>query len=205
MDNLFVKASGITNLTDARYFAAKEVAYLGFCLEEGHPQYLDPSKMLALREWVQGPQIVGEFWQTPAATVREAANFYQLDAVQVPLALPNLAFLAPLPVLLHTSAAQLAISAAETAFSIIPTIKGLVIDVPETISSAALATLREVAKVYPVFLHTAAPLESLRSWVGSLRPVGLSIAGGTEERVGVKSFDDIEAIFDWLEGGLYGE
>lgn len=205
MDNLFVKASGVTNLTDARYFAAKEVAYLGFCLEEGHVQYVEPSKMLAFREWIQGPQIVGEFWQTPAATVREASNFYQLDAVQVPLALPNLDLLAPLPILLHTSAAQLALSTVETAFSTIPTIQGLVVDVPETISSMALATLREVAKAYPVFLHTDAPLELLRAWVGSLRPVGLGVAGGTEERVGVKSFDDVEAIFDWLEGGLHGE
>jgi hypothetical protein len=32
----------------------------------------------------------------------------------------------------------------------------------------------------------------------SLQPAGISLVGGEEERVGVKSFDEIEAIFDVL-------
>ena len=34
-NHMLIKASRITNLTDARYFAAKEVDFLGFNLEEG--------------------------------------------------------------------------------------------------------------------------------------------------------------------------
>lgn len=200
MDSLFVKASGITNLTDARYFAAKEVAYLGFCLEEGHPQYLDPSVMLALREWVQGPKITGEFWQSPAATVREAATFYQLEVVQVPLQLPQLATLGDVPTLLYTTAAALSMHAVETAYGLLPNVKAIVVEVSAETSPEAWQRLRQVAASYPIVLHTAAPLENLREWVGSLRPVGLSVSGGAEERVGVKSFEEVDEIFDWLEG-----
>ena len=81
---MLIKASGITNLTDARYFAAKEVDFLGFNLEENTEGYLDPMHMKAIREWVQGPKVVGEFTHASTHYVREAAAFFGLDAVQVP-------------------------------------------------------------------------------------------------------------------------
>ncbi|MBP6828235.1 MAG: N-(5'-phosphoribosyl)anthranilate isomerase, partial [Saprospiraceae bacterium] len=80
---MLIKASRITNLTDARYFAAKEVDFLGFNLEEGTEDYLDPIYMKAIREWVEGPQIVGEFSAGSADVVREYASFFGLDAVQI--------------------------------------------------------------------------------------------------------------------------
>ena len=56
-----VKASQITNLTDARYFAAKEVEWLSFDFTEGSSTYIDPMKARAMFDWVEGPCIVGEF------------------------------------------------------------------------------------------------------------------------------------------------
>ena len=47
---MLLKATAVMNLTDARYFAAKEVDYLGFNLEEGTEGYLDPMYMKAIRE-----------------------------------------------------------------------------------------------------------------------------------------------------------
>ncbi|MFN0036896.1 MAG: hypothetical protein ACKVUS_17710, partial [Saprospiraceae bacterium] len=82
MPTLF-KAGRVAHLTDARYFAAKEVDFLGFNLEEGTEGYLDPMYMKAIREWVQGPKIVGEFSRSTVAVVREAAAFFGMDAVQV--------------------------------------------------------------------------------------------------------------------------
>ena len=84
---MIIKASTITNLTDARYFAAQEVDYLGFNLEPDTPGFLDPIYMKAMREWVQGPKIVGEFANMPLAHIQEAAQFYGLDAVQIPLSI----------------------------------------------------------------------------------------------------------------------
>jgi phosphoribosylanthranilate isomerase len=78
-----IKASRVAHLTDARYFAAKEVDYLGFNLEAGTEGYLDPMYMKAIREWVEGPKIVGEFSHTPIRVVLEASAFYGLDVVQV--------------------------------------------------------------------------------------------------------------------------
>lgn len=80
---MLVKASSVTNLTDARYFAAKEVNYLGFNLEEGSPGYLEPASMKAIREWIAGPHIVGEFENAGIDHVLAAIEFYNLDVVQL--------------------------------------------------------------------------------------------------------------------------
>ena len=82
---MLIKASRITNLTDARYFAARDAAFLGFILEPGADGYLDPVFMQAMREWVEGPKIIGEFNEaTPPVHIAEAADFYHLDGVLAP-------------------------------------------------------------------------------------------------------------------------
>ena len=78
-----VKASQITNLTDARYFAAKEVEWLSFNFREGAENYIDPMKARAMFEWVEGPRIVGEFDGLTAADINFYTEGYQLQHIQV--------------------------------------------------------------------------------------------------------------------------
>ena len=61
MYNPQIKASQITNLTDARYFAAWGVEWLGFGLESGQDYFVTTAQMAAIKEWVEGPKMVGEF------------------------------------------------------------------------------------------------------------------------------------------------
>ena len=78
-----VKASSVTNLTDARYFAAWEVAWLGFNFDAGSDRYIQPQLMKAIREWVDGVKAVGEFNMQAPEEIRAAAELLALDAVQV--------------------------------------------------------------------------------------------------------------------------
>ena len=78
-----VKASSITNLTDARYFAAWEVEWLGFNLEAGNENFIQPVKVKAMKEWVDGVKIVGEFGLTTEEEVRSAVATMELDAIQL--------------------------------------------------------------------------------------------------------------------------
>lgn len=80
---MLIKASRVTNLTDARYFAARNASYIGFNLEEGTEDYLDPIYMKAIREWLEGPRMVGEFGSVSPAVAAEAASFLGLDAIQI--------------------------------------------------------------------------------------------------------------------------
>jgi len=78
-----VKASQITNLTDARYFAAWEVEWLGFNFDKGSENYIQPQVMKAIKEWVEGPKMVGEFSFSSAEDIRIAKEMLELDMVQV--------------------------------------------------------------------------------------------------------------------------
>ena len=80
-----IKAGRITNLTDARYFAARGVSWLGFQLDAGGEGQVSPQMFSALKEWVEGPLFVGNFGASTAAEINESAELLKLDMIQVGL------------------------------------------------------------------------------------------------------------------------
>ena len=51
-----IKISQITNLTDARYFAAWGVDFLGFDINPESEHFSSPSIVAEISEWVEGPE-----------------------------------------------------------------------------------------------------------------------------------------------------
>jgi phosphoribosylanthranilate isomerase len=201
---MIIKASRITNLTDARYFAAKDVGFLGFNLESGTEGFLEPIYMKAIREWVQGPAIVGEFSASPTAEIREAALFYGLDAVQVTeRQLPELDLLEGISVILHLQTD----GKPENTSALLAQVKGKFQYALLDFSSANmhwadlqhnLSAWQQLAREYPLLLHLDVQPESLQEIMAALPIAGFSFTGGEEEKVGVKSYEDIDEIFDVL-------
>jgi phosphoribosylanthranilate isomerase len=199
---MLLKASSITNLTDARYFAAREVNYLGFNLEAGSDRFLDPIYMKAIREWVEGPVIVGEFHLSPLETIREAASFYGLDAVEVPAEqASNLDVLEGLKVLLYLSAGpeptdleylKQAVGNCELLILDFGSCEWAEIEPFQAQWKSALPDL-------PVLLQFNFKPDVIEAASQFLPNVGLGFVGEEEEKVGVKSFDDLEALFEQLE------
>jgi len=60
MPKIKIKASSITNLTDARYFAAMLVDYLGFQLDLSHDERINSEEFHGIKAWVEGPKIVAQ-------------------------------------------------------------------------------------------------------------------------------------------------
>ncbi len=196
---MIVKATQITTLTDARYFAAKEVAFLGFNLEAGTVGYLDPVYMKAIREWVEGPEIVGEFSQSPVSVVREAASFFGLDAVQVGASyIDVLDQLSGFKVLLSIDACIGAAGAESLMARAGAQVVFFLLDFSGCEHLANDAAWALLCGRYPVLLHLDVPTKTLQQVLDALQPAGVSLSGGEEERVGVKSFDEMEEIFEWM-------
>lgn len=195
---MLIKASRITNLTDARYFAAKEVDFLGFNLEEGTEGFLEPMYMKAIREWVEGPKIVGEFSRATPAYVREAAAFFGLDAVQVtPQVSAQLSDLEGLTVFMEILSSEMDERFFQQAA---PHVSWFLVKMESAhLSENLLSKIKTVCSQHPVLLQTDAPARQFSKLLETLQPAGLSLVGGEEEQVGVKSFDEIEAIFELLE------
>ena len=203
---MLLKASAVTNLTDARYYAAKEVHYLGFNLEEGTPGYLDPMYMKAIREWVAGPKIVGEFSTSSAAHALAAAEFFGLDAVQLSAAqhAAHLSELSGLEIILHVNADLPSAEVEQVFRSAAPYVSCFLLDF--SAKSDWESTLynnagfwNELFALRPTMLQADLSAAQLPGLLARIRLGGLSLVGGEEEKIGVKSFDQIEEIFDALE------
>ncbi|MBL7808957.1 MAG: hypothetical protein JNN28_14140 [Saprospiraceae bacterium] len=204
-----IKASRIAHLTDARYFAAREVAYLGFNLEEGTEGYLDPMYMKAIREWVEGPKIVGEFSSAPIEVVRESASFFGLDAVQVSAAVhgDRLAHLGGLEVILQVEIGPNGLKIPAEALKGYAALVDVLLfeatsdtDVQELFASDP-DFWYNLFRQKPSLLQANVPAEVWPELIREYHLAGLGLTGSEEEQVGVKSFDEIEEIFEILDGG----
>lgn len=195
----FIFARRITNLTDARYFAAKDAAYLTFILEPSAEGFLDPVYMQAMREWVEGPAIIGEYPSpTPADNINEAVAFYKLDGVLLPLSddLPliqaeNIWIRVPV----DTPDLEKILSVNNQYAT------GWILELPAGSTSwlPLAATIQPLCAQYAVVLQYDGAPDEIEAVMSSIGPAGLGLRGGEEEQVGVKSFDDIEAVFDYLD------
>lgn len=208
-----VKAGAITHLTDARYFAAWEVEWLGFALSPGDGFSASAAQLMALREWVDGVNICGEFTLADADFVREAAAALSLDAVQVDMltdadalralqgqvvriqevVIEGYADFADLDALLHAHADAIEY------FLLNFTKGGLTWDDLADGAPVSREQLHHWAVRYPLLLdiHTGSTPPS--QLLAQLPIRGFALQGSEEEKVGFKSFDELDTFFEDLE------
>ena len=209
MLKLKIKASQITNLTDARYFAAKEVNWLSFNFAEKTDNYIEPMRARAMFDWVEVPHIVGEFDGFDADAVNFYAENWGLKAVQIGQKTETFDVKSPhilkeIIVKTHTTAEilrgllspfknivaafQLNFEAHHLSFS----------DMKNNKCALNVADLSSLCAAFNIILNIDFQLVELEEII-HLKPFGLSLRGGEEERVGVKSYDELDEIFDRLE------
>jgi len=202
-----IKASQVTNLTDARYFAARGVEWLGFNLDSGTENFIHPQNIKAIKEWLEGPKIVGEFGMQDISEITAAITFLNLDVIQVGM-------------FADTSSSTL---------RDITVIKEIVIetdsdyyDLRSTLETASANvdifllnysknnlswnsilpkknSLKDLCGRFKIILSIDFKLTELSDILESVPIYGLSLKGGEEEQVGFKSFDELDEILDALE------
>jgi phosphoribosylanthranilate isomerase len=208
-----VKASSITNLTDARYFAAWEVKWLGFCLDPGASEFVSPEQFLAFREWVDSVELVGEFGDQDWPFIAETLRQLPLDAIQIAHPLPP----ARPPDISTTPLIQEMILAEDTTadqlrgqlVSFGPNVSYFLLDfvrnglsweaIREEGSLLPVGELRSLCNEFPILLAFDWTPENLEDILFHLHPMGISVQGGDEEKVGVKSFEQLDALFELLQ------
>jgi phosphoribosylanthranilate isomerase len=209
---MLIKASAITNLSDARYFAAQySVEFMGFCMDESNDAFVPQHIINAMKEWIEGPKLVGEFGLQTEEEILEMVQKIGLDVVQLSMFSTASAEIIrqQVPVIqeivvekdcspqqlqdfVTTFTAQsdyILLDFEKNAWSFVDLVKS------ETIS---LDLLQRLCQKYPIIIHLNADAKKLNSLVQSIEPQGISLKGGEEERVGYKSFDELNDIFDVL-------
>ncbi len=208
-----IKAGPITNLTDARYFAAREVEWIGFDFRVGSETYVAPAMMNAIREWVGGVKCIGEFELEAASQIQAAIKDLQLDAIQMGMLSPLetlLALQSPVPVfkeiVIDFDTAPSALRAQMVLFQ--PWVEAFVLDFQkngiewEALQQGnpfGLEQLQAIANDFRVMLHINLQPKVLKNILKMLQLYGLCVKGGEEEKTGFKSFEEMDDIFDLLE------
>lgn len=208
-----IKASSIANLTDARYFAAWHVEWLGFNFSAGTAAFIAPIQAKAIQEWVDGPKIVGEFDLESSQEILAIAETVALDGVQLGMyagldtvmAL-NGRFFVIKELVIEAQADPATIEHLLDDFA--PHVQlflfnfdksGMTWHDLEKSSQLSPAWLQDCCRRYSVLLSIAIPPEVARGILDDLQPAGINLFGGDEERVGVKSFDELDALLEQLE------
>lgn len=203
-----VKASSITNLTDARYFAAREVEWLGFPLGQAGSG-IDPATVKAIMEWLDGVTFVGEFELSTASEIREVGSMVGMETVQVGMFTPVVdvqqlkGLTVVKEVIVEPSASEteladhLEMYAPHVEFFLLNFSKsGISWGDVQGGSPITISFLQATCEKYKVLLEMDCAAESIGAVLEKIQPEGLSFVGGEEEAVGVKSFDDLDELLD---------
>jgi len=205
-----VKASQITNLTDARYFAAWEVEWLGFNFDQGSEQYISPPTMKAIKEWVEGVKFVGEFPFASAEDINAAIEFLELETVQVGM----FTEVAVLEKIKNASVIKEVVITEEVNLEnhlekCAPHVDCFLLSFEKNgttwemlksgASKISMAALEKICKQYNIILSIDLSPDSLNEILAIPNLHGVNVKGGEEEKVGVKSFDELDEIFEALE------
>jgi len=207
-----IKASSIANLTDARYFAAWEVKWLGFTLDPGSDDYVPPQTIKAIKEWVDGVEIVGEFAMHNPEDILTAVEMLELDAVQVSpftapedlVALKNQTIIREVVVEKDTTEVelndQMRLWAPYVRYFLLNFDKnGITWPDLQAEEQLSLDFLSNLCASYDVILSIDLDAENVEQILETLRPYGINLKGGAEEKVGYKSFEQLDEILEQLE------
>lgn len=202
-------AGEIQNLTDARYFAAREVQYLSFRFDLN----FNGQQAAAIREWVDGVQMMGAFSYQNTQEIREIATFAGLDSIETdmffdPKAAKELSadFLLFQRIVLETRTNQqeledLLASGKNIYSGFILDFRKNNLDFSDLSAGQPLDPnlLKGLAAEFPLYLSIQLREDELDLLLEDIKPTGLELIGGAEEKTGFKSFDEADLIFDALE------
>ncbi|NNF35060.1 MAG: hypothetical protein HKN68_13180 [Saprospiraceae bacterium] len=173
-----IKISQITNLTDARYFAAWGVDYLGFDINPDSDHFTSPAIVAEISEWVEGPVMILESSSTPEEILlNDYKNALNEVIVESPVQENNrlTSFTDP------GSGNRYAIFHSDQAWS-----------------ALSLAAMDSLVKSYD---HVLLDIPFSTHEVDMILDSGIAgfvVRGGDEEKVGFKSYDDMDELFEFL-------
>jgi len=184
LNRIKIIASSITNLTDARYFAAWAVEALSFDLEK-----IDRNEYFAIKDWVEGVKIFLE-------TTEEFSDLDIYEADGIIYAVENKSSEDIL-------SSQTKVSASLSILQKLSFKEGHILRAGvewQQLSRGDQLEWIKFAKENSCFLDLPLRIIDLEKYAESELIYGLVLRGGDEEKVGFKSYDELDQIFDIIEG-----
>lgn len=195
-----LKAGGLCDLTNARFFASSAADWLGFMLDPLSPKALTVEAVRDIQQWIATDQWMGEMPNRSPDEVIHLARELSLKGVEVPYALPTaeikssglevwktLSLAMPLlPMALDTNHCDV-----------------LVVEMAgwqeKIIEHPLRSTLMEWIEELPVVLSIPPDVQWAETLWNDLQPAGFNLQLAQEIRPGVQSFTPVFDFLDWWE------
>jgi phosphoribosylanthranilate isomerase len=202
---LKIIALDINNLTDARYFAAWNVNILGLNISPGDQEYISPEYFHALQEWIEGPAYALQIKSSMIPELEAFAKMYKEDAYLIfneknsdypksrQFQIVNITQFENF----HALRNQIEILSEQ--------VSGIILECNDQSWEDIVVLFdedetqwMELLKEMPIFINLNFSQESIQKFI-SHEIHGICLRGGEEEKVGVKSYDEIDIIFESIE------
>ncbi len=187
----FVKAGNITNLSDARYCAGMGVEIIGFPVGKSNPKALEYAKIKEIAGWVSGIKIALEFEDLFFDEAYSIQLIHEIkpDYIQLPYNLrADFRRITSIPLLLYTTTLNDESLAKED-----------IILYDGTISDNEKSLLDFCTKNKVILSGSQINPNYLQKILTILKPFGIELKGGNEISPGLKSFDELSEILEFLE------
>ena len=196
-----VKAEAINNLSDARYFAAMGVSWLGFSLDLSKKTNLEPETIREIIQWVQGPKIVGEFGLQPESHILEMAEQLELDYIQIPEERYSSNLIGTKPTIVETVIANEDFSdnlqSSDLKAGDLALVR-IAFSSWSGFSEGFKKSLKHFCLKNRTIIDLTFRPDNLESILDEMPVMGLNLRGGNESQPGINTFDDLDRIFEIL-------
>jgi len=200
-----VKICGVTSLQDARFIAGALVHYMGFIFYEDSPRYVDPAKVGAIINWLEGPEYVGVFVNQPLDDVNMIGRQTGIDYVQLHgNENPDYCSLVDKPIIkaIHVSENDSGSDLKKRVEPYLNHVEFLLFDTMVegkwggTGESFDWSVLDDVAGSVPYFLSGGLNVDNVRAACEQVLPYAVDVSSGLESEPGAKDFEKVENFMD---------
>ncbi len=194
-----VKISSVNNLSDARYGAGMGVELMGFNLNKSEGNYIDVNTFTEITNWISGVKIVGEFADLDYLDIIEAISNYNLDFIQVDdmnqiIALKE----TKIPIILRIDISDSSFEELENLLKLAKAhISYFLLESKN--NDIALNNLFKLSENFPLILDSGVTIKSLDNIITQSSIKGIALKGGNEIQPGIRDFDEMADILEFLE------
>lgn len=195
-----IKYSNITNLSDARFAAAVGMQYIGFCFDKENENYITPLKAKEIIDWVSGAHVVAEFGNQSIGEIADISNMLNVQAIEVDnTILPDDLLKINLPVIKKIDIGLFSQEQLQTEMNAYQnSCDAFHLYQQETKHNYTADFLAEVCKQHKIIWGVQQSNEALLQTIANINPYAINILGSSEEKVGVKDFDELNELLELL-------
>ncbi len=186
-----VIAAEVSNLTDARYFAAWGVDYMSYVIDESAAGFIGLDGIKEIIDWVEGPINLGYLSGLNIPTnISDLYSQLQLKGLVCNPFIVSKDILYLSPKVYREVVYQDDLEVTEEL---------LIVKLSDTPLSNAIDRLSTLARDNEVYIDGVNTISDIELLLEKVNPTGIVLRGGEEEKVGFKSYDELDVLLEYLE------